>query len=85
MTVPSLKNLVDKNTYDIWVKMLRLLGPDGRTQRISVLVAGMLQYAYELYLENLAHDEENKLGRLMLSAVCLLNLWDKMGFSKLTS
>ncbi len=68
MITPTLRNLVDKNTYQLWVDMLKLLGPHGRTQRISVLVAGMLQYAYELYLKNLNSNEKNELGELMRAA-----------------
>ncbi len=68
MIAPSLLNIVDKNTYLLWVDMLKLLGLNGRTQRISVFVAGMLQYAYELYLKNLDSDEQNKLGELMIAA-----------------
>lgn len=48
----KLRDCVDQQTYQVWVDMLRLLGPSGRTQRISVLVAGMLQYAYELSMKN---------------------------------
>lgn len=61
---PKLKNFVDKNTYQVWVDMLKLLGPSGRTQRISVLVAGMLQYVYELSMKN----EQDEVMEYMLSA-----------------
>src|SRR6266511_3828349 len=41
----SLETLVGKQTYGTWVDMLRRLVPDGRTHRVSVVVAGMLQCA----------------------------------------
>ena len=43
----SLQDVVGKETYSVWVEMLRALVPDGRTHRLSVVVAGMLQYALE--------------------------------------
>ena len=43
----SLQDVVGKETYSVWVDMLRELVPGGRTHRISVVVAGMLQYALE--------------------------------------
>jgi len=43
----SLQDVVGKETYAVWVDMLRELVPDGRTHRLSVIVAGMLQYALE--------------------------------------
>lgn len=41
----SLKDVAGKPTYDVWVDMLHELVPDGRTHRLSVVVAGMLHYA----------------------------------------
>jgi hypothetical protein len=41
----SLQDVVGKETYAVWVDMLRELVPDGRTHRLSVVVAGMLEYA----------------------------------------
>ena len=54
----SLEEVVGKETYALWVDMLRSLVPDGRTHRLSVLVAGMLQYAYLIATDN--QDEEPK-------------------------
>jgi len=42
----------------------RLLGPIGRTQRISVLVAGMFQYVYEFSMKN----DKDEIVEYMLSA-----------------
>jgi hypothetical protein len=44
----SLQEVVGTKTYSVWVEMLRELVPDGRTHRLSVLVAGMLHYALEI-------------------------------------
>jgi len=40
----SFQDVVGKETYAVWVDMLRELVPDGRTHRLSVVVAGMLHY-----------------------------------------
>ena len=52
----SLQDVVGKEMYSVWVEMLRQLVPDGRTHRLSVLLAGMLHYALTI-AENLDEDE----------------------------
>jgi hypothetical protein len=52
----SLQEVVGKETYAVWVDMLRELVPDGRTHRLSALLAGMLQYALAI-AEKLDEDE----------------------------
>ena len=52
----SLQDVVEKQTYDVLVDMLRELVPDGRTHRLSVVVAGMLHYATAI-AEKLDEDE----------------------------
>lgn len=47
MSKTSLEPIVGTATYQVWVNMLKKLEPTGRTHRISVLVAGMLQYAVQ--------------------------------------
>ena len=44
----SLQDVVGKETYSVWVDMLRELVPGGRTHRLSVVIAGMLQYTFEV-------------------------------------
>ena len=44
----SLQDVVGKETYSVWVDMLRELVPGGRTHRLSVVIAGMLLYALEV-------------------------------------
>lgn len=65
----SLEEIVGKETYTVWVEMLRRLVPDGRTHRLSPLVAAMLQYAstmaYEKYGGN---PEEGSAAQLLLEA-----------------
>lgn len=54
----SLQDVVGKETYTVWVDMLRELVPDGRTHRLSVLVAGMLQYALDKAMKIKHRNEE---------------------------
>ena len=42
-----IKAVVGAKIYNVWLDMLKCLVPHGRTHRLSVLVAGMLQYAYD--------------------------------------
>ena len=56
-TSRSLSTVVGTDTYNAWVLMLRKLVPDGRTHRLAVMVAGMLQYAVEVAATQ--QDEED--------------------------
>jgi hypothetical protein len=65
----SLEEVVGKETYALWVDMLRRLVPDGRTHRLSVVVAAMLQYAYLIATDNLDDDvEEGSAAQALLDA-----------------
>lgn len=44
-TSRSFGDIVGEDTYAVWVSMLKELVPHGRTHRLSVVLAGMLQYA----------------------------------------
>ena len=44
---PTLESVVGAGTYGVWVEMLKVLVPGGRTHRLAPVVAGMLQYAAE--------------------------------------
>lgn len=46
-----IKDVVGAKAYNVWLDMLRHLVPGGRTHRLSVMVAGMLQYASEIAYE----------------------------------
>ena len=54
----SLQDVVGKETYIVWVDMLRELVPDGRTHRLSVVVAGMLEYAVDKSMQIKHRNEE---------------------------
>lgn len=41
----SFRSVVGADTYQVWVRMLRSLVPEGRTHRLAVMLASMLQYA----------------------------------------
>lgn len=44
----NLKEVVGAKVYGVWVDMLQELVPWGRTHRLALMVAGMLQYASAL-------------------------------------
>ena len=50
------KSVIGTKTYSVWLDMLRCLVPHGRTHRLSVLVAGMLQCAYDVALKKAETD-----------------------------
>ena len=47
----SLADVVGHATYDVWLGMLAELAPGGRTHRLAPMIGGMLQYAYNLALQ----------------------------------
>lgn len=55
----SLQDVVGKEMYAAWVDMLRKLVPGGRTHRLSVIIAGMLQYTLEV-AEKIESRNEDK-------------------------
>ena len=65
----SLQDVVGKETYAVWVDMLRELVPDGRTHRLSVIFAGMLQYATAI-AERIDEDEleDNSVALSLITA-----------------
>lgn len=65
----SLSSVVGQETYTVWVNMLRELVPDGRTQRLSVVVASMLQYAQNIALSKPKKDSaEDSVAQALLAA-----------------
>jgi len=46
-----IRDVVGSKNYNVWMEMLRRLVPHGRTHRLSVVVASMLQVAYEIAQE----------------------------------
>jgi hypothetical protein len=57
-----LREIVGDQVYDVWVKMLKGLVPDGRTHRLSVLVASMLAYASRIAWSRRNLDDETDPG-----------------------
>jgi F0F1-type ATP synthase delta subunit len=54
----SLESIVGEKIYSVWVEMLKHLVPDGRTHRLSVVVAGMLQHASKIAHEKFGDQPE---------------------------
>ena len=68
-TKRSLQDVVGKETYSVWVDMLRELLPDGRTHRLSVVVAGMLEYAVDKSSQiKHRNEEEHSLAMSLVDA-----------------
>ena len=44
---PNLQSVVGETTYEVWLDMLSVLVPGGRTHRLAPMLAGMLRYAVE--------------------------------------
>lgn len=65
----SLQDVVGKETYVVWVDMLHELVPDGRTHRLSVVIAGMLHYATAI-AERIDEDEleDNSVALSLINA-----------------
>lgn len=65
----SLQDVVGKETYAVWIDMLQRLVPEGRTHRLAVVVAGMLQYAYNIAAENQEDDsDESSVAQALLDS-----------------
>ena len=60
-----IKDVVGSKYYGVWVEMLKRLIPYGRTHRLSVIVASMLQVAHEIAQEK---EKSNTKAR-QLSAI----------------
>ena len=58
------KDVVGSKNYSVWLGMLKRLVPYGRTHRLSVVVASMLQVAYEIAQER---EESNAKARQLSS------------------
>ena len=65
-TSRSFSDVVGADTYAAWVSMLKELVPNGRTHRLSVVLAGMLQYAASVAELN---QEENEDERSLASSL----------------
>ena len=63
-----LREIVGDDVYDVWVAMLKRLVPDGRTHRLSVLVASMLAYASSIAWSRRDADDEDDPAYPLLAA-----------------
>lgn len=52
----TLSSVVSAQTYAVWLEMLRSLVPDGRTHRLSIVVAGMLRHAVTVAVARFGED-----------------------------
>jgi len=59
-----IRDVVGSKNYNVWLEMLRRLVPHGRTHRLSVVVASMLQVAYDIAREK---EESNAKARQLSS------------------
>ena len=64
-TSRNFRTVVGADTYEVWVRMLRKLVPDGRTHRLAVMLAGMLQYAVVMAAAKGDKDERSLAASLL--------------------
>lgn len=64
-----IETVVGKKVYGVWLDMLVRMVPHGRTHRLSVLIASMLQYAQEIaYEKSESNSNAIKLTEIFESA-----------------
>lgn len=63
-----LREIVGDQVYDVWIKMLSGLVPDGRTHRLSTVVASMLVYASKVASSRRNADDEDDPAYPLLAA-----------------
>jgi hypothetical protein len=56
----SFGDVVGMDTYAVWVRMLKELVPNGRTHRLSVVLASMLQYAASVAEPDREESEDDR-------------------------
>ena len=59
----SFGDVVGEDIYAVWVRMLKALVPHGRTHRLSIVLASMMQYAASVAEPN--QEEETDDGSLV--------------------
>lgn len=59
-TVRNFSVVVGEDNYALWVRMLRKLVPDGRTHRLAVMLASMLQYAVIMAATKSAKERDGR-------------------------
>lgn len=64
-----IESVVGKKAYGVWLDMLTRMVPHGRTHRLSVVIAGMLQYAQKIaYEKSESNSKASKLSDIFESA-----------------
>jgi phosphodiesterase/alkaline phosphatase D-like protein len=64
----NFRTIVGADTYAVWARMLRELVPDGRTHRLSVMLAGMLHYAAAIAAAANQNKKEHSLAASLIEA-----------------
>ncbi len=59
-TSRSFGDVVGEDIYAVWVRMLKALVPHGRTHRLSVVLASMLQYAASVANPNQEEEADDR-------------------------
>lgn len=72
----SLQEVVGEKTYSVWIEMLRTLVPGGRTHRLSVVIAGMLQYALESAIRNNKGQYTEEKDYVAMALIDATETWD---------
>jgi hypothetical protein len=62
--VKELKSILGSQEYSALIQMLKAIGPDARTHRISVVIAAMLRFTRSKLP---AHCEDGTLGQALLT------------------
>jgi hypothetical protein len=70
---PSLQSVVGERTYEVWLDMLRILVPGGRTHRLAAMLAGMLRYAVE---QSTRKGRRHRPSRALVEALIALDEGD---------
>jgi len=65
----SLAAVVGDTTYGVWTEMLKHIVPDGRTHRLRVVVAGMLEFARDRADEHEDAEKEGSVAHRLRTAV----------------
>lgn len=65
----SLADVVGDTAYGVWTEMLKRIVPDGRTHRLRVVVAGMLEYARDRADEHADAEVDGSMAHRLIESV----------------
>jgi len=63
-TIEEFKEIISDTAYATLIQMLKSIGPDARTHRISVVIAALLRFALNT---GAAHYDEGTLGEALIA------------------